>query len=57
MRKTPAAKLESNPDQAMPMATPAAARTPAKLVVSTPKTPRMARMSRRVSVPPMAESA
>ena len=40
--KMPAAKFDSSPDQAMPMATPAAARIPAKDVVSTPKTPRTA---------------
>ena len=36
-RNTPAAKLESNPLQAMPIATPAAAIIAANGVVSTPK--------------------
>ncbi|MOA31782.1 hypothetical protein D3C78_1529580 [compost metagenome] len=37
IRNTPAAKLDSNPDQAMPMATPAAANSAAKVVVWMPK--------------------
>jgi hypothetical protein len=41
IRKAPAAKLESRPLQATPMATPAAAMSAAKLVVSMPNTDRM----------------
>ena len=41
----PAAKLPSMPPQATPMATPAAATSAAKVVVSTPKKPRMATIS------------
>lgn len=57
IRKAPAAKFESRPDQAMPMATPAAASTAAKVVVSTPDTPRMATMSTMLSSTPADESA
>jgi hypothetical protein len=41
-RNTPAAKLASRPDQAMPIATPAAASRAANEVDSTPNTPRIA---------------
>lgn len=41
-RNTPAAKLERRPAQAAPIAMPAAAMRAAKVVVSTPKYPRMA---------------
>ncbi|MCY1183478.1 hypothetical protein D9M73_241050 [compost metagenome] len=37
MMKAPAARFASRPDQAMPMATPAAAMSAARLVVCTPK--------------------
>ncbi len=52
---TPAAKFESRPDQAMPIATPAAARTPAKEVVSTPKTLRIASRSMSVRTTPTTD--
>jgi hypothetical protein len=55
-RKTPAAKFASMPLQATPMATPPAAKRAAKLVVSTPKKPRMATTRMTVSTAEMAES-
>ena len=44
-RKAPAAKFASRPPHAMPIATPPAAISAAKVVVSTPKKPRMATTS------------
>ena len=44
IRNTPAAKFESNPDQAIPIATPVAARRADRDVVSIPKTPRIAKI-------------
>jgi len=44
-RKAPAAKLASSPPHATPMATPPAAISAAKVVVSTPKNPRIATIS------------
>jgi hypothetical protein len=41
-KNTPPAKFDSSPDHAMPIATPAAAISAAKLVVSTPKKPSIA---------------
>ena len=55
-RKTPAAKLESSPDQAVPMAMPAAASSAANEVVSTPIMPRMASSRRMVREPAKSDS-
>ncbi|MNG31931.1 hypothetical protein D3C84_1178280 [compost metagenome] len=42
MMNPPAAKFANNPDHAIPIANPTAARIAAKLVVSIPQYPRMA---------------
>jgi hypothetical protein len=47
--KTPAARFASRPDQAIPIAMPAAARIPAKVKVWTPKTPRTVMMRSMLS--------
>jgi hypothetical protein len=55
IRNAPAAKLASIPDQARPIASPAAAISPAKVVVSTPSTDRIAITRTMFSSTPLAD--
>ena len=56
-RNAPAAKFASSPPQATPMATPPAARSAANVVVSTPKSPRIAtiKMAFRMTDRPLSQ--